>query len=257
MSLILENPRNDHQIISDGFLNRTKIRPPIPGLIDESENGLVLNPCSSSSSSSIGVNSDDDHDDHGDDDDDDDDEEVQSELKNSCFDSAVDALEEALPIRKGISNFYNGKSKSFASLADVACSSVKDITKTENAYSRKRKNLLAFSLYDKSRTPLPKCPGIKGGLAKSSSNACPTTLALDVATNNGKSHIYEHGSESEVNLRKNSRNPHLPPVAPAPWRSFSLADLQHCAVSVSALNSKVSNLRPTLIGKRSKHDEVS
>ncbi|KAK9683915.1 hypothetical protein RND81_10G174700 [Saponaria officinalis] len=250
MSIMFDNPRTD-QIVSDGFL---KIKPLISGLNDERKNGLVLNSCSSSSSSSIGLNSDDDNDlgNNNHDFDDDGDDEVESKLKISPFDSAVDSLEQALPIRRGISNFYSGKSKSFASLADVACSSVKDITKTENAYSRKRKNLLAFSLYDKSRTPLPKYPGIAG----KSTNACPTTSTRKVSTNDCESDIDENVPEVEVNARQNSRTPPLPPVA-SPWRSFSLADLQNCAVSVGALNSKVSNLRPALIGKRSKHDEVS
>ncbi|KAG0470989.1 hypothetical protein HPP92_015535 [Vanilla planifolia] len=49
--------------------------------------------------------------------------------------------------RRGISKFYCGKSKSFASLSDAISnlSSAKELGKPENAYSRKRKNLLALS----------------------------------------------------------------------------------------------------------------
>ncbi|KAL6858776.1 hypothetical protein ACP4OV_017778 [Aristida adscensionis] len=62
--------------------------------------------------------------------------------------AGLEALEEALPIRRSISKFYNGKSKSFACLKEAITSSgsAKDITKAENAYSRKRKNLLAYSI---------------------------------------------------------------------------------------------------------------
>lgn len=57
--------------------------------------------------------------------------------------------------RRGISSFYNGKSKSFTSLADAwpstsssnsSSNSIQDIAKPENAYTRKRKNLGAFKL---------------------------------------------------------------------------------------------------------------
>ncbi|CAD6265272.1 unnamed protein product [Miscanthus lutarioriparius] len=60
----------------------------------------------------------------------------------------LEALEEALPIRRSISKFYNGKSKSFACLKEAITfsGSAKDITKAENPYSRKRKNLLAYSI---------------------------------------------------------------------------------------------------------------
>ncbi|XP_066326917.1 protein OXIDATIVE STRESS 3 LIKE 2-like isoform X1 [Miscanthus floridulus] len=60
----------------------------------------------------------------------------------------LEALEEALPIRRSISKFYNGKSKSFVCLKEAITfsGSAKDITKAENPYSRKRKNLLAYSI---------------------------------------------------------------------------------------------------------------
>ncbi|CAO2202126.1 unnamed protein product [Urochloa humidicola] len=62
--------------------------------------------------------------------------------------AGLEALEEALPIRRSISKFYNGKSKSFACLKEAITSSgsAKDITKADNAHSRKRKNLLAYSI---------------------------------------------------------------------------------------------------------------
>ncbi|KAK9059558.1 hypothetical protein SSX86_020262 [Deinandra increscens subsp. villosa] len=63
------------------------------------------------------------------------------------FDDAIQALEQALPIRRGISTFYNGKSKSFTCLTKVwPTASVQDITKAENSYTRKRRNLGAFRL---------------------------------------------------------------------------------------------------------------
>ncbi|CAA6659325.1 unnamed protein product [Spirodela intermedia] len=47
----------------------------------------------------------------------------------------------------GEAEFYAGKSRSFTSLAEVSSSSsTKDLAKPQNAYTRKRKNLLAFSI---------------------------------------------------------------------------------------------------------------
>ncbi|KAH9601917.1 hypothetical protein KSS87_018243, partial [Heliosperma pusillum] len=231
----------------------------------------VVDPCSSSSSSSIGMNSDDEDDDginncmrnnnnnNNIKDDDDDDDEVESKLKKSPFDSAVDALEQALPMRRGISKFYSGKSKSFASLGDAACSSIKDITKAENAYSRKRKTLLANSLFhDKARTSPFKNSGIGGGIEKKSTSINRSQLALGVAMNNRGSRIDENDSSREENgngrwdPRTPSLSPPSSPALPPPWRSFSVADLQHCAVSVSSLNSNLGSL----MGKKSKLDEV-
>ncbi|GKE47423.1 hypothetical protein Tco_1478681, partial [Tanacetum coccineum] len=48
---------------------------------------------------------------------------------------------------RGISKFYDGKSKSYGSLADAAkVSSIQDIVKKEDAYSRKRKNMIAHTV---------------------------------------------------------------------------------------------------------------
>jgi hypothetical protein len=58
--------------------------------------------------------------------------------------------------RRSISKFYNGKSKSFVCLKEAITfsGSAKDITKSENAYSRKRKNLFAYIImYGNSHEP--------------------------------------------------------------------------------------------------------
>ncbi|XP_060190516.1 uncharacterized protein LOC132619708, partial [Lycium barbarum] len=59
---------------------------------------------------------------------------------------------------RGLSSFYAGKSKSYTSLADAASSpSLKDMVKPDNAYTRKRKNLLAHSnFFDKNRNHFPR-----------------------------------------------------------------------------------------------------
>ncbi|KAG6391161.1 hypothetical protein SASPL_148913 [Salvia splendens] len=50
---------------------------------------------------------------------------LRKEEEGSC---AMEDLEEALPVRRGLSRFYNGKSRSFANLADAF--KIKDIGQT-------------------------------------------------------------------------------------------------------------------------------
>ncbi|WCJ29301.1 Protein OXIDATIVE STRESS 3 LIKE 2 [Euphorbia peplus] len=72
-------------------------------------------------------------------------EEVQSAYNGKQ--EFLDALEEALPIKKGLSEFYGGRSKSFACIHDAAClSSVKGMEKPENAYNRRHRNLMAYNI---------------------------------------------------------------------------------------------------------------
>ncbi|XP_027368932.1 uncharacterized protein LOC113874887 [Abrus precatorius] len=173
---------------------------------------------------------------------------------------AMETLEEVLPIRRGISNFYNGKSKSFTSLADATSSpSVKDIAKPENAYSRKRRNLMAFShVWDKNRNCSLRSNG--GGISKRSISLSKSALALAVAINNSESSssITSEDSTSSSNPLPSP----LPPLHPryrvsssaavpssplqrnfSSWRSFSVADLQHhCAIAATIkMSSSIGN----------------
>ncbi|RZC85996.1 hypothetical protein C5167_026667 [Papaver somniferum] len=220
---------------------------------------------SCSSSSSIGKNSDLSNGGGGGGSDDDDGE-VQSSYKGGPFDSMVDSLEDVLPIRKGISKFYCGKSKSFTSLRDAtSSSSIKEIAKPENVYSKKRKNLLACSIIlgDKSKNFPLRSNG--GGISKRSITTSRSSLALAVAMNKTNS------NESNCTSENSSSPPPLPryrpplhpnakqafnkddiesPLNSSPsspqkgfsntsWRSFSLADLQYAAAnSATASNPR-------------------
>ncbi|CAM8886258.1 hypothetical protein QQ045_024853 [Rhodiola kirilowii] len=86
-------------------------------------------PLSSSSSSSIGALSD------GDEEED----EVQSEARSGL--NSMDSLEDSLPIKKGLSNHFAGKSKSFTNLSAVG--SVEDLKKVENPINKRRRTLMA------------------------------------------------------------------------------------------------------------------
>lgn len=171
--------------------------------------------------------------------------EVQSSY-NGPLDNS-DALEEVLPINKGgISKFYGGKSKSFTSLADaVSCSSIKEIVKPEDAYTRKRKNLLAHgALWNKNHNYPPKS-NLCGMSKRPASSRSTMALAASLSS-------YESKNTSE-NSNLISSTPILcrPPQHPhgrrspyneslmtspqrnfSPWRSFSLSDLQ-CAAATT------------------------
>ncbi|KAK4338593.1 hypothetical protein RND71_043080 [Anisodus tanguticus] len=227
----------------------------------------ALNSSCSSSSSSIGENSDISE---GSMEKTDDSEEVQSSYKGPL--SSMEALQEVLPIRfsfvisekethlataepesprKGISRFYNGKSKSFTSLREASTSSsMKELAKPENVYIKKRRNILACGLAWESNKN-------RGGISKRVTNSSRTTLALAAAMNySGLSNICENSTNSfsrspapfvsrlnphfkEYNVHNycnvSNNSPSLSRGSFSGWRSFSLADLQQCEfVSVAS-----------------------
>ncbi|OVA09471.1 hypothetical protein BVC80_7763g2 [Macleaya cordata] len=182
--------------------------------------------------------------------------EVQSSYKGPF--ETMDSLEEVLPIRKGISKFYCGKSKSFTSLADASSSSnIKEIAKPENAYSKKRKNLLACSLIlDKNKNYPLRSNG--GGISKRSITSSRSSLALAVAMKNSESNNTIENSSSppppqyrpplHPQVKQSINNDIESSSSPSPqrslsssWRSFSLADLQYAANSMTTTNSSISN----------------
>ncbi|CAN6204916.1 unnamed protein product [Urochloa humidicola] len=74
-------------------------------------------------------------------------EEVESKLKESDALGCLDALEDSLPIKKGLSSFYAGKSKSFTSLAEATSTvaAAKELAKPENPFNKRRRILANWS----------------------------------------------------------------------------------------------------------------
>ncbi|XP_031123371.1 uncharacterized protein LOC116026063 [Ipomoea triloba] len=178
----------------------------------------------------------------------DDTEEVQSPLKSPFH--SIHPLEEALPIRQGISRFYNGRSKSFTTLREASSSSsIKELAKPENAYIRKRRNLLACALYLDNNGKAKSSPFRYhggGGISKKGANYSKTSLALATAmtcssaSSNDETILRSSPAISRLNpLFKGCQGNALPSSPHSlqqslAWRSFSLADLQQCQhVSVS------------------------
>ncbi|KAL9268357.1 OXIDATIVE STRESS 3 LIKE 1-like protein [Drosera capensis] len=171
-------------------------------------------------------------------------EEVESVLKGPL--DTMDALEDVLPIKRGISKFYNGKSKSFTSLSEASSvSSIKELAKPENAYTRKRKNLLLSSRsWDKDCSFSSRLDA--GGFSKRQTNSSRSTVSFAMALSSADSSNTSGSPNSASSSPSRSRPPLHPqsksslngePLSSSPqrkfspWRSFSLSDLQHIAGS--------------------------
>ncbi|KAL2544518.1 uncharacterized protein Fot_13804 [Forsythia ovata] len=100
------------------------------------------------SSSSIGKPSDDD--------DDGQENEVQSEISNGALNS-IASLEDSLPMKRGLSMFYKGKSKSFVNLSGQESKlEMKELEKPDHIVNKKRRLIVAEKLSRKnSRHSLP------------------------------------------------------------------------------------------------------
>ncbi|URD95112.1 hypothetical protein MUK42_34774 [Musa troglodytarum] len=142
---------------------------------------------------------------------DDDEEEVESRRKEGAFGS-LDSLEESLPIKRGLSNFFSGKSKSFASLSDAANASAKDMLKAENPFNKRRRLLMMSKMRRASYTALT-CPPFPPLL---SPDLTVEEAEEDEGTNSATSFSH-HGSSNNSIKMQVFRSP----------RSYSLSDLQH------------------------------
>ncbi|XP_031496451.1 protein OXIDATIVE STRESS 3 LIKE 2-like [Nymphaea colorata] len=197
---------------------------------------------SSTSSSSIGRNSSSGAGSRSSDGEDGGEPEVQSSYKGPL--DAMDSLEQSLPIRKGISKFYSGKSKSFTSLSDAAAA--KDLTKPEDPYNRKRKNLLLMSnIWQRNHHIGQSLRSSGSGISKRQANSCRCLVTLADTMSSSEKEVANGGDEK---LRQ--QLPPLPPggmsssragnhgsnTSPPQWslasRSFSLVDLQGLTSSV-------------------------
>ncbi|XP_072979662.1 uncharacterized protein [Typha angustifolia] len=234
MSIALERGR---EIGRSGFVRGVtcisvyEAEPPLPGAAETSSSSSIgkNSDCSAAGSGSDGEEG-----------------EVQSLYKGPL--DVMDALEESLPMRRGISRFYCGKSKSFTYLGDVSSSpSAKDLSKPENAYSRKRKNLLSLSIMcDKPRKE--QLIAMEGGIAKRLTNSSrSTTIPIGRCSSGsiGDSSEEEHEPSRVLPPLHPHGKPHTTAavasplsssplhISSIPARSFSMMDLRVTSSSCS------------------------
>lgn len=133
-----------------------------------------VGPALSSSSSSIGAgedsfSSDGSEDNAGDG-------EIQSSLRRAPL-SGLASLEDALPIKRGLSRYFTGQSKSFGCLSDALSTS---LAKPANPYARRRKNFVLLS-EERQRTFPPVSRKSASGISKKNSFGNRSNLALAMA----------------------------------------------------------------------------
>ncbi|CAK8563979.1 unnamed protein product [Lathyrus sativus] len=163
--------------------------------------------------------------------------------KKSPLDTMND-LEEDLPVKKGISNFYIGKSKSFTNLADAAgATCVQEIVKAEDPYAKKRKDLLARNILMGRSRSYANVGGISN--SKRTSNLGRRTSCLNLSANadssdEGKSSTSRsisppcplpprHPQAGNMSSASASRPRPSPPTRDLPLRSYSWSDLNSVA----------------------------
>ncbi|KAK6927723.1 hypothetical protein RJ641_006314 [Dillenia turbinata] len=189
--------------------------------VDSFGSGSGLTDEVTSESSSIGVQSDGEHDD---------DDEVQSQADNGTLGSLT-SLEESLPIKRGISNHYNGKSKSFASLSSLSEeASVKDLEKTENPFNKRRRTLLA-SKWNWSSSPYKKSSFYSW--KNQPTTSMPLLAALDEQQDQEEEEDHPHNQSEEVEEKEHDEEKQTQQALKSEKKRnfksiscFSLSDLQ-------------------------------
>jgi hypothetical protein len=192
-----------------------------------------------SSSSSLGRNSDDSSEDSSDRED-----SGGVEVKTTKFKGPLDTmkdLEQDLPVKKGISKFYSGKSKSFTSLADAAGETcVQKIVKPEDPYAKKRKDSLARNLLIGRSRSYANVGGISNSKRTSNLGRRTSCLNLNYSADSGdegKSSISTSISppcplpplHRQPNRLSAAASLPRPPAQNTPLRSYSWSDLNSVA----------------------------
>ncbi|CAL0327258.1 unnamed protein product [Lupinus luteus] len=78
----------------------------------------------------------------------DEEDEVQSNFKEKTGLGSLDSLEDSLPIKRGLSSHFDGKTKSFTNLSQV--SNLKELQKQESPFNKRRRVLIASKWSKKS-----------------------------------------------------------------------------------------------------------
>ncbi|CAL9100338.1 unnamed protein product [Musa acuminata var. zebrina] len=92
----------------------------------------------------------------------------------------MSSLMEQLPIKRGLSKYYQGKSQSYTSLAAV--SSIEDLPKKETPYARKMKTCRSYAggmdASQKQTKKAPKVASCASLMSRSSSSSRPPSIPL-------------------------------------------------------------------------------
>ncbi|XP_048541336.1 protein dopey-1 homolog [Triticum urartu] len=149
----------------------------------------------------------------------------------------LESLEDALPSKRGLSNFYAGKSKSFTSLAEAAAkAAAKEIAKPENPFNKRRRVLAAWSRRRASCSSLV-------------TTYLPPLLSLDHTVVEGDEEEEEEEEErsddgdDEGNSSGNGRREKAPASPRFPPRSLHSASQKASVMSRNTINPSTSSFR--------------
>ncbi|XP_051192229.1 uncharacterized protein [Lolium perenne] len=179
--------------------------------------------------------------------------EVQSSYKGSPFDT-MDALQEALPYRKGVSKFYNGKAGSFAkppAAVILSPPSVKGLPKPETPSPRKRKGLLPFISFKWGKAQNKEVYPEDDVVDSPSPMACRRMTVSPAATSSSGSNSGSDDEAQKLPSRRPSRKsgsgtgvfasppmPRPPKLFPAHNRSQSMRELQDVSDSTAMVSPR-------------------
>ncbi|XP_062220481.1 protein OXIDATIVE STRESS 3 LIKE 1-like [Phragmites australis] len=182
--------------------------------------------------------------------------EVQSSYKGSPFDT-MDALQEALPFRKGVCKFYNGKSGSFGKLPDAVIPSPpeKNLPKPETPSPRKRKGLLPFTFKwgkpqrkeifpeDVVDSPTNCRKMVKSPAATSSSGSNSGSNDEHYRSQKPSSHRLHRMPSDVMGVFASTPAPRPPQLFPAHMRSQSMLDLQDVTDSTALVTPRDKRMK--------------
>ncbi|KAI3932720.1 hypothetical protein MKW98_012691 [Papaver atlanticum] len=159
-----------------------------------------------------------------DDSEDDDENEAGSKNLNGAL-SSMDSLEDSLPIKRGLSNYFTGKSKSFGNLSEVT--TVNSLVKTENPFNKRRRTLIAYKL-SRSRNFYSSANPISMPLLTLHEDEDYQQEQEDEESDsdrNNKDDESEEDSDSSTSYVSNRNHRERKIKSYKPTRSFSLTDL--------------------------------
>ncbi|CAL4947531.1 unnamed protein product [Urochloa decumbens] len=107
---------------------------------------------------------------------------AQQSVRRLNSDSLYDlsSMMAQLPVKKGLSKYYDGKSQSFACMSEVRC--LEDLRKKETPYKKIKPSRSYVALDEEQECHMP-CPNSRGLAKKTSGSSCANLAARNSSKN--------------------------------------------------------------------------
>ncbi|KAL0324019.1 UNVERIFIED_CONTAM: hypothetical protein Scaly_2369000 [Sesamum calycinum] len=129
-------------------------------------------------------------------------EEVDGTTRRSTLDCLA-SLEASLPMKRGLSSHYDGRSKTFGNLSELSVDNAKDLGKREHAVNKRRRLLLAHEYHDKTFHP---GGGDDGGSSSSTMTHTSSMPLLPTLHHHRENEEAEDEEEEKENKGSDSKN---------------------------------------------------